>query len=350
MAVVWRADDMVLKRTVAVKLLHPHLPGNAWVRRRILAEATAAGRLNHPNIARVYDYGEETQPDGTLLPYLVLEYIDGVSLAAQLANSPIPWPRTVEMCASVADALATAHAHGVVHRDVKAGNILQGNSGVKIVDFGVAADVGDDLADPSGHVWGTPGCLPPESLKDRTAAPAADVFALGLLIVHCLTGERLFQADGHPIDPEILHQHMPDSPAPLRTLVHHCLLPDPDDRPDAATVAVRLRGLTLSVPDVEPGATHRMAAPSRRPRRRPHRKTVAAAALLVLLATAVLVLSLAQHDSAGATEGTAAPGTMMRLSDSGQTVADPSQDIRGRNVADRDGNEIGKVDNLLIDT
>ncbi|MFI6073964.1 serine/threonine-protein kinase [Actinoplanes sp. NPDC051343] len=300
MAVVWRADDMILKRTVAVKVLHPHLPGNGWVRRRILAEAIAAGRLSHPHIARVYDYGEEQDPDGNPLPYLVLEFVDGASVAALLADGPMSWPRTAALCASVADALAAAHAHGLVHRDVKAGNILEGSAGVKVVDFGVATEVGDDLADTSGHVWGTPGCLPPESIRDRVATPAADVYALGLLIVHCLTGQRLHRPEGQPVAPDVLHQLAPDSPVPLRELVRRCLLPDPNERPSAANVAADLRTLTPPLGDTEPYRTRPTADWSAPRRHRFARPAGLVTAGLIVIAAAGLVEAFGPNDSAGA--------------------------------------------------
>lgn len=307
MAVVWRADDMVLKRTVAVKVLHPHLPGNAWVRRRILAEAMAAGRLNHPHIARVYDYGETTEPDGTCLPYLVLEFVDGPSLATTLGEDPMPWPSAAATCAPVADALATAHAQGLVHRDVKAANILRGTGGVKVVDFGVAAEIGADLADPSGHVWATPGCLAPECLRERTATPAADVFALGLLIMHCLTGNRPNASEIRPVDVETLFQRFQDIPPALTELVRDCLRLAPDDRPTAATVASRLRNLArLDVP-TNPEPNHlSTTVPSPQVLHRPGRMAGAAGAGLALAATAALAVALLPSDSAGANEDAAA--------------------------------------------
>lgn len=142
MSVVWRGYDEVLGRQVAVKVLASRLASDRAFRHRIRSEAQAAARLCHPNITNVYDYGESQQV-GLTVPYVVMELIDGAPLTARLSGvGVLPWREAVTIAAEVASALATAHARGVVHRDVTPGNVMLTATGVKVVDFGISALVG----------------------------------------------------------------------------------------------------------------------------------------------------------------------------------------------------------------
>ena len=152
---VWRATDTVLSRPVAIKLLRAGYAHQAEALDRFKTEARHAGSLSHPNIARVYDYGEpaDGQP-----PYLVMELIDGPSLAGVLATGPLDAARTMDIIAQTASGLQAAHASGLVHRDIKPGNILFAPGGaVRITDFGIAYAIGSAPVTVSGTVVGTPG-------------------------------------------------------------------------------------------------------------------------------------------------------------------------------------------------
>nr|WP_281174967.1 cellulose binding domain-containing protein [Actinomadura oligospora] len=207
MATVWRAFDGVLSRPVAVKVPRADGPGRSA--RRLRREATAAARLNHPGITGVHDYGEAELPGGGRLPYVVMELLDGETLAARLARGPLPPREAAAVGAQIARALAAAHAAGVVHRDVKPANVVLTPSGVKVVDFGLA--FGARTAD--GALLGTPAYLAPELLAGADPAPASDVHALGVLLRETLP---------------------PPVPSGLGELVEHCLDADPGRRPSAA--------------------------------------------------------------------------------------------------------------------
>src|SRR5215475_8936412 len=169
-SVVWSARDEVLDRQVAVKMLAQ--PGSDRFRSQLRAEARAYGRLNTPRIAQVYDYGE-TESNA---PYLVMEYVTGEPLSQRLAGGrSMSWPDAVTMAAQIADALREAHAHGLVHRDVKPDNVLLTAGGVKLVDFGICAMVGAPDADEDGKLLGTPAYLAPERIIDAPVHAAADV-------------------------------------------------------------------------------------------------------------------------------------------------------------------------------
>jgi serine/threonine protein kinase len=186
MSVVWEARDEVLDRDVAVKVLAPALAEDPELLRRIHAEARAAAGLRHPNVVAVYDYGE-TDDRGRLVPYIVMELVTGRSMTELLTGGPLPWRLAVLIGAQVAAALASAHAHGIVHRDVKPGNVMVTAAGVKLVDFGISATIGDaDMAE--GQLLGTPAYLAPERLDGGHVRPATDVYALGLLLFLGLAG------------------------------------------------------------------------------------------------------------------------------------------------------------------
>lgn len=239
MSVVWRATDEVLGRDVAVKVLAPQLATDPDVLRRLRDEARAAAGLRHPNVVEVYDYGESAE-DGRTLPYVVMELVDGRSLHDLLSGGALPWRLAVVIGAQVAAALAAAHAHGVVHRDVKPANVMVTSAGAKLVDFGISAATGAD-DDAGDEILGTPAYLAPERISGGPAQPATDVYALGLLLYLALAGHQPWQASTVT---QMLRAHAYYEPAPLPPvaglpsavthLVRDCLAKRPADRPDAA--------------------------------------------------------------------------------------------------------------------
>ncbi|SNT65541.1 Serine/threonine protein kinase [Asanoa hainanensis] len=261
---VWRADDLVLSRPVAVKVLSV-APTDERTRARARAEAWSAARLSHPNIANVYDYGEDGGPHGDL-PYLVMELVDGTTLAERLRSGPMAWRDAATICASAASALAHAHDRGLVHRDVKPANIMLSTSGVKVVDFGVALARGQNVSDTQGVVYGTPAYLAPEQLTGGSAEPAGDVYGLGLLLYECLVGSRPWRAATAPemiatrhADPSPALPPISGLPPAVAHLYSRCVAADPESRPSAARVAAELRS-ARHVPD---GETTRLPLPLR---------------------------------------------------------------------------------------
>ncbi|MFI1992967.1 serine/threonine-protein kinase [Actinoplanes sp. NPDC020271] len=242
MSVVWRADDESLGREVAVKILSPALAGDPALRQRIQAEARAAAGLWHPGIVAVYDYGELTEA-GQVLSYVVMELVEGRSLNDMLSGGPLAWPMAVLIGAEVAAALAAAHRAGIVHRDVKPGNVMVGAAGIKLVDFGISATVGE-LDGQDGMVLGTPAYLAPERIAGGPVRPATDVYALGLLLYRSLAGRLPWQVSTVT---QMLKAHVYTSPAPLPTvdglpgevvgLLGRCLAKKPGERPSSAEIA-----------------------------------------------------------------------------------------------------------------
>ncbi|MBL7255113.1 serine/threonine-protein kinase [Paractinoplanes lichenicola] len=251
MAVVWRARDEVLGRPVAVKVLAGRFAGDPQSRARIRDEARAAANLSHPNIAQVYDYGEADD-----LPYVVMELVNGPTLQQRVSSGPLP-PRTIfRICGEVAAALAVAHEDGLVHRDIKMANIMIAPSGVKVVDFGIAAVAGP--AAPEDMLVGTPAYLAPERLTGDAVEPASDVYALGVLLYRLLAHEspwtvesttQMLQAHVY-VEPEPLPE-LPGVPAAVADLIHDCLRKDPAERPSASEVSATLADAAeaASVPD-----------------------------------------------------------------------------------------------------
>ncbi|MEU7996985.1 serine/threonine-protein kinase [Micromonospora sp. NPDC049060] len=257
MSVVWRGYDEVLGRQVAVKVLASRLAADRAFRHRIRIEAQAAARLCHPNITNVYDYGESEQV-GLTVPYVVMELVDGESLTGRLRRGSLPWREAVTIGAEVTSALATAHARGVVHRDVTPGNVMLTATGVKVVDFGISALVGEKEKGPDGALLGTPAYLAPERLDNGQVSPATDVYAVGLLLYRMLTGRLPWQAS---TTTQMLRAHMYNEPEPMppvpglpdevRELVSRCLAKRPGDRPATAEVARTLAeaaGMIAPVP------------------------------------------------------------------------------------------------------
>jgi eukaryotic-like serine/threonine-protein kinase len=244
MGQVWRAEDQLLGRTVAVKVLRSEYTGNEVFLARFRAEAHHAALLSHPNIAAVYDYGEEETIDGSgeHLAWLVMELVEGESLSAFLARQGALAPdQTLDVLRQTAAALAVAHQAGVVHRDVKPGNVLVRWDGtVKITDFGIAWSAGSVPLTQTGQVVGTAAYLSPEQAAGAHATAASDVYSLGMVGYECLTGRKAFDGDNSVA---VALMHLRDTPDPLpeelpagvRTLIERALLKDPAQRyPDGA--------------------------------------------------------------------------------------------------------------------
>ena len=193
MGQVWRGHDIALHRPVAVKVLRSEYTGDPTFLARFRAEAQHAASLSHPNIAAVFDYGEEIAQDGTgeTLAYLVMELVEGEPLSALVAREgPLGTETTLSLLRQTAFGLGEAHRAGMVHRDVKPGNILVRPDGsVKITDFGIAWSARSVALTRTGQVIGTPQYLSPEQAEGRPATPASDVYALGLIGYECLTGQ-----------------------------------------------------------------------------------------------------------------------------------------------------------------
>lgn len=218
MGEVWRARDEVLGRDVAIKVLKAEYTGDVGFLERFRAEARHAAALSHPNIATVYDYGEvpdDASPDASHA-YLVMELVPGEPLSSELAREgALPPDRVLDLLTQAATGLGAAHAAGLVHRDVKPGNLLVTPDGqVKVTDFGIAR-AGDQVPlTATGQVMGTAAYLAPEQALGRPATPASDVYALGVVAYEALTGRRPFGGES-PVAQAMAHVN--DTPPPLPT-------------------------------------------------------------------------------------------------------------------------------------
>ncbi len=216
MGIVYRARHVLIDRVVAVKLIRPDLRGETHLRAWMLREARAANRVDHAHIIDIHDIGETD--DSEL--YLVMEYLIGTPLSAELARGPMALTRGVDILEQMGAALARAHDLGVVHRDLKSDNILLTHRGgrkdfVKILDFGLAALAHDPRLAPKGAVFGTPEYMSPEQARGEQAGPQSDLYALGVLFFEMLTGQLPFRA----ADRDTLLEMQRSAPAPRPTTI-----------------------------------------------------------------------------------------------------------------------------------
>ncbi|MGW1158653.1 protein kinase domain-containing protein [Streptomyces sp. NPDC002519] len=217
MGTVHRGVDQRLRRTVAVKLLSPALAHDPQSRARFRREAHAAAALNHPAVATIHDVGEEPDPDGPR-PYLVMEYVQGTTLAEALRDGPLPVAEAVNAACAVLDALEHSHERGIVHRDIKPSNImLAGPDTVKVLDFGIAKAFTEAATriTGSGAAIGTPAYLSPEQINGEEIDHRADLYAMGCLLHELLTGQPPFRG-ASPF--AVMHQHLFAEPEPVSRL------------------------------------------------------------------------------------------------------------------------------------
>lgn len=244
MADVYRATDTLLDRPVAVKILRENTPDGSD-RARFTAEARTLAQLSHTGLVMVLDAGITTA-DSSDRPFLVMELIEGPTLSAAIAEGPMDLERVGAVGVQVAEALAYAHDRGVVHRDVKPGNVLLGaDQRVKLADFGIARLIGDAVHHTkTGQAIGTAAYLAPEQVTGADVEGPADVYSLGLVLLEALTGVRAYP--GTPVEAAMARlSRKPDVPADLppawRELLESMTALDPADRPSAASVAACLR-------------------------------------------------------------------------------------------------------------
>ncbi|OUC93943.1 hypothetical protein CA984_24470 [Streptosporangium minutum] len=243
MSVIWRAFDQSLQRLVAVKLLDGEIGADRGGRELIRREARATARLIHPDAIEVYDYGETVTSHGRLAAYVVMRLLEGRPLSDRISQGPLPWAEAALIAARLANVLAAAHGRGIVHRDVTAENVLLTADGAKLLDFGIAAFIGEEEGEDRASDYGTPPYVAPERLTGMTADPASDVYALGVLLFEMLTGgtpypERTWEEIenvrrvGPP--PAVC---APGLPSEVAALCRDCLSHGPEARPKAQKLA-----------------------------------------------------------------------------------------------------------------
>jgi eukaryotic-like serine/threonine-protein kinase len=298
MGEVYKARDTRLERTVAIKVLPEAVASDPDLRQRFEREARAVAALNHPNICTLHDIGNQDGVD-----FLVMEYLDGETLAQRLARGVLPLEQALHIAVEIADAIEKAHRQGIVHRDLKPGNIMLTQGGAKLLDFGLArltraAHTGEDEAetlagDLTGGqmVLGTVPYMAPEQIEGKPADARTDVFALGIVIYEAVTGRRAFAADSRvrlmsailEVTPPAISSISTTAPLALDRVVAKCLAKLPADRwASAGDLADALRWLAQdlrAVPVAPPAAA--------RSRREPVLWGLAAT-----LAAALLVLAL----------------------------------------------------------
>ena len=305
MGEVYKARDARLERTVAVKVLPPHLSSNPELRQRFEREAKTISQISHPHICALYDVNREGETE-----YLVMEYLEGETLADRLGKGPLPAEQLLKYGIEIADALDKAHRQGIVHRDLKPGNVMLTKSGVKLLDFGLAKfqapgrDVSSGVSrlatemqasqplTERGTVLGTFQYMAPEQLEGKDADSRSDIFSFGAVLYEMATGKKAFSGSSQASligailrdDPPAISEISPMIPPALNRVVKTCLSKDPEDRFQTAHDAkLQLQWV------VEGGSQAGVAAPvvARRKNREKLAWAVAAAAILAAaLATA----------------------------------------------------------------
>ncbi|HEV1995402.1 MAG TPA: protein kinase [Candidatus Acidoferrum sp.] len=269
MGEVYRARDTRLDRTVAVKILPTRLSDSPEAKQRFEREARAISSLSHPNICHLYDVGSQDRID-----YLVMEYLEGETLARRVERGPLPTEQALRVATEISDALEKAHRQGVIHRDLKPGNIMLTKSGAKLMDFGLAkGTMPPPVMDPTaltamtngqpltveGTIVGTLQYMSPEQLQGREADARSDIFAFGAVLYEMITGKRAFPGKSHSSvmsailekDPEAITAGQPLAPPALEHVIRTCLAKDPDERFQTAhDVKLQLKWIAAGAPQL----------------------------------------------------------------------------------------------------
>ncbi|MFI7605022.1 protein kinase [Micromonospora sp. NPDC049366] len=273
MGAVWRGTDVLLEREVAVKVLLPSLVADPEFTTRFRAEARMLAALRHPGVVAVHDVGQAVLADGSRVDYLVMEYVDGEPLAGWIGRAGrLDAASTMSVVAQAADALHAAHLAGIVHRDVKPGNLLVKPDGrVVLVDFGIARSRTMANLTAANMVLGTASYMSPEQAAGQPVSSAADVYALGAVAYFCLAGQPPFVGE-NPL--EVALRHVQDEPAPLPPgtppavidLVARAMAKRPADRfgsaAELARAAAEARDATLATIPVSARPPWALAGPA----------------------------------------------------------------------------------------
>jgi hypothetical protein len=301
MGEVYRAKDTRLDRTVAVKVLRPQIASSPRVRQRFEREAKTVSQLSHPHICALYDVGRDGDTE-----YLVMEFLEGDTLADRLKKGPLPLEQTLRYGIEIAEALDKAHREGVVHRDLKPGNVMLTKSGVKLLDFGLAKamepdEPSDDLTvmptqqalTQEGTILGTIQYMAPEQLEGKETDSRSDIFSLGAILYEAATGREAFEGSSHASlissilrdEPRPISQVEPMAPRDLERFIRTCMAKDPEDRWQSAhDVAVQLKWI---------GENSQASVPAPVIARRKSRERLAWAGLAI--ATLIAVASAAAY-------------------------------------------------------
>jgi eukaryotic-like serine/threonine-protein kinase len=320
MSSVYRARDTLLERDVALKVLHEHHHEDDEYVERFRREARAVARLSHPNIVTVIDRGDDQGRQ-----FIVFEHVDGETLKDVVDRGPLDVQAALEVTIAVARGLAFAHAHDIVHRDVKPQNVLLNADGeVKVTDFGIARSLDVEGVTQSGTVLGTSNYIAPEQATGRSADVRTDVYSLGVVLFELLTGELPFEGDSfvavamqhvHEAPPSLLERRG-DVTARVAHAVDRALEKDPDDRFQSMDELIAELEACLEEPEGETteDTLVQPVVPRRRPRRRPAARRprlplalVAVGAVLLAAALAGVFLARDDEDPAASAGSGGAP-------------------------------------------
>ncbi|HLJ98851.1 MAG TPA: serine/threonine-protein kinase [Streptosporangiaceae bacterium] len=321
---VWRGTDVTLGRTVAIKLLRPECAQDPATFARFRAEARNAASLCHPNIASIHDFCEPPPPAA---PFLVMEYVPGPSLAALLAGGPLSTAAAMRVLAEAALGLAAAHRAGLVHRDIKPSNLLLDRDGrVKITDFGISHAAGSAPLTTTGVLIGTPAYMAPERIAGARGSPASDIYSLGVVAYHAVTGAVPFS--GEPLEVAVAQREQPLPPLPesvphdVTALILQLTAKEPAARPAHAWDVARRAGRLCD----ELTASRSPFPHGTRPRRtgsaRVSRRAAAASAAIVLTAAGAFLAVNAGSAADPSAAAAALPSTAL-----------PGQALPGRSLA-----------------
>ncbi|MFJ5882176.1 protein kinase [Kitasatospora cineracea] len=399
MGEVWRAEDQVLGRQVAVKIVLPALLEDEVFAARFRREATVLAAMNHRGVVHIHDYGEDgTEPDARTA-YIVMELLTGKPLDKARGRTAFPPDRALDVAAQVLDALHAAHQQGIVHRDIKPSNLMIDQDGrVTVTDFGIARTLADTRITTAHAVIGTALYMAPERAEGKDASAVSDLYSVGVVLYELLAGAVPFTG-GTPLEVVLKHVREPvpelpaEIPAPVRALVARALAKQPEDRhQDAAAMALAARqamstpagfGAVLSAPEpvepppalpapalpaapavpestpTPPSAPAPTSAPTPAPDKRAARRRLATLILPVVLiggggVTAQQLDLLPwqhpdQQTTAGSTPGPGSPatgpaaGTAPPSAAPGTTQADPTPPISAPPATDQAGNPVPPV-------
>jgi len=351
MGEVYRARDTRLERDVALKVLPAEALGDETARERLVREARLASKLNHPHICTIHDVGESGGRT-----YIGMELVEGQPLSACLADGPLPIEQVLRYGQQLADALAHAHARGVVHRDLKSANVMvTPDDQIKVLDFGLAKRLTDgDLAEATtmsrqsltepGMVAGTLAYMAPEQLRGQPADARSDIWALGIVLYEMAAGRRPFQGQtGFELTAAILNQPAPAVPAqvpgPVAGIVERCLAKEPGARYQRGSEAKAALEAVASGSEASRWPAWRAAAVGRR------RLLGGAAALALLMVCAALVGLDVGGVRSRFMKGAAAPSRAIRLAvlPFANSSGDAAQDYLGDGMADEMITQLGSL-------